>query len=373
MSNMPGKKRIGLISRIIWLLNVILAVALLAAYLSSYVDPGTSTIFAFLGLGYLFLMVANLLFMLYWLIRGRKRLLLSLLVLLIGYQPFVHHLQILPGREVPSEGTTKLLSFNVQNMAHSNLGVEETEIRSDIYNFIGSQQADISCIQEFADRSNDFKGVFKEMRTLTHYDYCYYNNYRPQNKNRIYALVILSQFPAINTNTLALPGEQHQFGLYADMVLQGDTVRVYNLHLASIRLRHEDYQFVEDISKGQTEKGEFRRGSSNILRKLHSAYKIRSRQTAVVERSLSDCPYPVIICGDFNDTPLSYCYHRISDGLNDAFVKAGHGLGNTFSGKLPPIRIDFILYSGDFNAYEFKVHRIDLSDHYPVSVFLSNN
>ncbi|RLD78170.1 MAG: endonuclease, partial [Bacteroidetes bacterium] len=66
-------------------------------------------------------------------------------------------------------------------------------------------------------------------------------------------------------------------------------------------------------------------------------------------------------------------YHRISEGLNDAFVKAGHGLGNTFSGKLPPIRIDFILYSDDFSAYEFNVHRIDLSDHYPVSVFLSEN
>ncbi len=371
MSRKSGKKKTGLISRIIWLLNIIVAIALLTSYLSSYVDPGITSIFAFLGLAYLILMLTNLLFMLYWLIRGRRKLLLSLIVILIGYQAFIHHVQLLPGREAPEKGTIKLLSFNAQNMAYNNLGIEKEEIRSGISNFIGSQKADIACLQEYAARRGDTSGGFSEMREMTNFKYCYYENYHLQNLRRIDALVILSNFPAFHTNSLTRPGSFHQFGIYADMVILGDTVRIYNLHLASIRFRHEDYQFVEDISKGQAEQGEFRRGSSNILRKLHSAFKTRAEQTKIVQQSLAECSYPAIICGDFNDTPLSYCYHKISDGLEDAYVNAGHGLGNTFSGKLPPIRIDFILYTPNFNAYEFQVHHEALSDHYPISVFLS--
>lgn len=371
MSNRQTKNRKGLISSILWLINIISAVLLLASYLSSYVNPDITSIFAFLGLAYPFFLLINLLFFLYWMIRGRRKLMLSLIVILIGYQPLVMHVQILPGREAPLDGTMKILSYNVQNMAHSNVGIEAAEIRSGILTFIGSQKADIACIQEFSARGSDFEGVFEEMKSLTHYTYCYYENYNPKKLYRIDAMVILSNYPAAGTNTLTIPGEYHHFGLYADLVDQKDTFRVYNLHLESVRLQHEDYQFVEDISKGQTEKGTLEEGSKSILRKLHYAFKIRAKQTAVVVESLAECPYPVIICGDFNDTPLSYAYRKISDGLDDAFVDAGHGLGNTFAGKLPPLfRIDFILYSPAFRSFEFNVHKIPLSDHYPVTVFL---
>ena len=159
--------------------------------------------------------------------------------------------------------------------------------------------------------------------------------------------------------------------MYVDMLIHGDTIRVYNLHLESIGFQSSDYQFVEEITKGQAEQAALRRASSSIVRKLLRAFNFRSQQTEVVIKSLSECPYPVIICGDFNDTPLSFAYHSISKGLDDAFIQAGFGLGNTFNGKLPPMRIDYILYSPEFEAYDFNVHRIDLSDHFPVSTYLS--
>ena len=370
MSHRQRKSKTGIISRLIWLINIIFAVLLLSSYLSAYVNPGIITVFAFLGLAYPALLLINLLFFLFWLIRGKRKLLLSLVVVLIGYQPFIRHVQILPGREAPETGVMKMLSYNVQNMVHSNIGIEQAEIRKEIFTFIGSQQADIACIQEFSARGRDFEGVFEEMKDLTHYTYYYYENYNPKKTNRIDALVILSNYPAAATNTLSIPGAYHHFGIYADLINDEDTFRIYNLHLASIKLQHEDYQFVEDVSKGQTETGAFGEGSKSILRKLHSAFKNREKQTAVVVKSISECPYPVIICGDFNDTPLSFAYHKISAGLEDSFVDAGYGMGNTFAGNLPPLRIDFILHSSVFQSYDLRVHKIPLSDHYPVTVFL---
>jgi len=370
MSKRSGKSRMGLISYLIWLLNILFALALLLAYLSSYISPEITTFFAFLGLGYLLLMFANLLFMLFWLIRGKGKLFLSLIVILLGYSSFTRHVQVFPGREAPIENSIKMLSYNVQNMAHSNYGRENVTIRNGIFDFIKSEKADIACMQEFAARSRDISGAYDEMKALTGYKYCYNESYHPEKTHRIDALVILSKFPAIKQGLLSTDNGYDLIGQYVDLMIDDDTIRVYNLHLESIRLQHEDYQFVEDISTGQTEQADIRRGSSNIIRKLHSAYQSRAKQTQIVENSLKDCPYPVIICGDFNDTPLSYCYHKISSGLNDAFEKAGHGLGNTFSGKLPPIRIDFVLYTPVFNAFDFIVHGVDLSDHYPVTVYL---
>ena len=79
-----------------------------------------------------------------------------------------------------------------------------------------------------------------------------------------------------------------------------------------------------------------------------------------------ESPYPVILCGDFNDTPVSYTYHKLSRKLNDAFIGSGIGMGTTFRGNFPYVRIDYMLYSNDFKAYRYQTGKINWSDHYPV-------
>jgi endonuclease/exonuclease/phosphatase family metal-dependent hydrolase len=366
-----GKRRLGLIGLIIWLLNIVLAIALLFSYLSSYVDPAITTMFSFLGLAYLPLLLANLLFFLYWLLRRNRRLWLSLLVMLIGFNVFTAHIQLLPGREAPTEDVISVLSFNVQNMAFSNTGVPDGKVRGDIIHFLDNQNADIVCLQEYSSRGADEPYVLSDITDKLDYPYIYFKEYERTGRLHIEGKIILSKFPAIDTAVLSTPERNHNFGLYVDLLVKGDTIRLYNLHLESIRFQHADYKFVEEVSKGQAEQISLRRGSSNILRKLHRSFKTRSKEAELVVNSLKSCPYPVIIMGDFNDTPLSFAYHRISKGLNDAFMDAGYGLGNTFNGKLPPVRIDFILYSSYFQAHEFIVHGIELSDHFPVSTYLS--
>jgi endonuclease/exonuclease/phosphatase family metal-dependent hydrolase len=89
-----------------------------------------------------------------------------------------------------------------------------------------------------------------------------------------------------------------------------------------------------------------------------------------LKEHIDACRYPLIVCGDFNDTPISYTYNTISSKLNDAFVAAGQGISNTYRGKLPPYRIDYILYSNEFDAVSYERHRAEYSDHFPVSAVL---
>jgi endonuclease/exonuclease/phosphatase family metal-dependent hydrolase len=239
--------------------------------------------------------------------------------------------------------------------------------------FINSQNADITCLQEYSAKGGDFTKAFGEVKRLTHYSGCYYSNYIPQKNYRIDALVILTNYPIVDSGTLVLHDDTRVFGIYTDLLYSADTIRLINLHLESIRFKSEDYQFVENMTKGHAEKESFKQGSISILRKLSTAYKRRSKQAEVVIENLKNCPYPVIICGDFNDTPLSYSYRKISSGLEDAFVKSGHGLGNTFAGDLPPLRIDYIFYSPVFTSYDFSIPDIRLSDHFPISTYLKLN
>lgn len=362
-----------MISYILWLINIIFVVLLSGAYLSAYINPESITVFAFLGLAYPFILAVNVLFVIFWLIRGKRKIYLSLLVILLGYNPLMRHVKLFPGGDAAGEpGSIKILSYNVQNMSHSNAGLERAEIKQMILDFVEKENADIACFQEYSEKRSYDEQVFEDLTRVIRYNDSYYINYNPKKGYRTDAIVILTKMPYFNSGTLSLPDDHHNFGIYIDIALNSDTFRVYNLHLESIRLHHEDYQFFEDMSKGQTAKGKLGEGSKSVVRKLHNAFKVRARQAAVVVSSLRSSPYPVIVCGDFNDTPSSYAYHQISEGLTDAFVNAGFGLGNTFAGNLPPLRIDFIFHSPEFQSTAFEVHRIKHSDHYPISVYLSN-
>lgn len=370
MKDKSRKKRNGFVSTLFWIVNILAALALAFSYLSAYINPQTTTFFAFFGLAYYYILLANLLLMLYWLIRGRARALLSLAAILLGYQTLLHHVQFFPGKEKPlNESLIKLLSYNVKNMSNSNAGIEREEIRRGIYGFLQEEAPDIACLQEFSARG-DMKAVVEEIKNITAYPHVYCENYNIQRTHRVDAMVIMSKLPIVNRGILSIPGDNHQFGIYADLLHDDDTIRIYNLHMESIRFQTADYRFVEDIGKVITERSTLETGSKSIIKKLQQAFLTRARQTVIAKASLALCPHDAILCGDFNDTPLSYSYRRLAEDMKDAFVESGYGLGNTFAGKLPPLRIDYILFQPAFRSFDFRIHKIPLSDHYPLTVYL---
>src|SRR5207253_3238831 len=129
--------------------------------------------------------------------------------------------------------------------------------------------------------------------------------------------------------------------LCSDIVVGNDTFRVVNTHLESIRFKPEDYKFIENIG---AESEEELNGSINILRRMKRAYTKRAQQVSVLKNEITGSSYPVILCGDFNDTPNSYTYNVLSDGLSDSFRQSGKGFGRTYAGIFPSYRIDYILH-----------------------------
>jgi endonuclease/exonuclease/phosphatase family metal-dependent hydrolase len=151
--------------------------------------------------------------------------------------------------------------------------------------------------------------------------------------------------------------------MYTDLLIWGDTVRVFNIHLQSTRLAQKDIDFVMNTAPDIQNADNYK----NIYRKLANAYSTRAQQARLIALEINKSPHPVIVCGDFNDTPTSFAYHRVAKNLEDAFINSGKGMGNTYNNALlPPIRIDYILYSNIFKSNDFTVIDAPYSDHFPI-------
>jgi len=136
-------------------------------------------------------------------------------------------------------------------------------------------------------------------------------------------------------------------------------------------LSYNDLSYVKGFIKNSDKIEKSRSKTKRIFYKFKTAFQKRALQVNIVSEHIKDSPYPVIVCGDFNDTPVSYTYHQISKNLNDAFSETGSGIGRTYANILPAFRIDYILYDDFFDSHNYIIHTIEISDHYPISCYFS--
>jgi endonuclease/exonuclease/phosphatase family metal-dependent hydrolase len=181
-----------------------------------------------------------------------------------------------------------------------------------------------------------------------------------------YGIATITRYPVIYRGDVVHPGSS-SLTIFTDIVVDNDTFRIYNNHLQSFRLRRMEGNFLNEIA------GEERNSSmtniTGIYRSLTRGFASRALQVDRVKRHMETSPYPVIVAGDFNDTPVSYTYRRMRHGLEDAFVEAGYGAGFTYRGKYPPNRIDFILYNDEIRCTDFDIVKVRYSDHYPIIAY----
>lgn len=365
------KRLKNIVSVLIRIVYFGLLIALLFSYIAPYADPKKFWLFAFFGLAYPYLLLANMIFLIWWIIRWNKLYWLSLACILLGWMN-MKHLFHFGAKESDTTGGIKILSYNVRlfdlyNWTH-NKGT-----RNKIFSFLKEESADILCLQEFFQGDSGYYETLDTLVDITPSKNHHIEYTLSRRKKDHWGIATFSRYPIVNKGKITFKTRSNNVCIFSDLEINGDTVRVYNVHFQSIHFGYADYNFIDALKeKNDTLDAEdIEIASKNILRRLKRAFIKRAEQTDKVLEHIAACKYPVIVCGDFNDTPFSYTYHSFSKNLQDAFMQSGSGIGSTYLGTFPSYRIDFIFYSNHFKSSGFEVLPEKLSDHSPTRCYLS--
>lgn len=362
---MAKKRKYIIIRSIIASINIAFAVLLAFSLFASTTLASNYPLFAISGLYYPVLLIINLGFIAFWLLVYRKFMLISLLVIIFGFSNLNNTFNFSSASKAkPNDSSIfKVLSYNVRQF-QANDNLTKLIIQNDILNFLTEQHAEIICLQEFQSHNKNIYEPLKQIRDTLNTGTYYYESYYNPRYNYLTGLVTFSTLKAVAKGKLKFDGSR-TFAIYTDLLMGDDTVRVYNIHLASISLNPNDIDFV--IKPDMENNEEFKTKAGKIYEKLTKAFILRQKQVEVLKQEIEKSPHKILLAGDFNDTPSSYVYNQISKLLTDSFTEKGSGMGITYAGKIPFLRIDYIFASENFKALEFTKHNILRSDHYPVS------
>lgn len=337
--------------------NLLVIVAMVIAYASGYISPEKNWIPSFFGLAYPVILLLNIGFVVFWLFTKPRYLFISLFVILAGWGYVSRFIQF-KGRLL-EKGDIRVLSYNVNHFK----GVGELtskQTADEIIRFLKSEKPDIVCLQEVRLRYNNIFNLSQTVEKLG-----FINHYQYARSSSTFGSVTLSRFPVLHMEEVRFDNSRN-ITICTDLLIGKDTVRIFNVHLHSFGIDPLDYAIVEQGIYTE----EDLKGAREMGLKLRSGYRIRAGQVETVRKMIRESPYPVIVCGDLNETPVSYAYHQLQKGLRDAFVCSGKGIGRTFMNLLPVLRIDYILHSKVFKSYNFQTHDFLHSDHLPVSADL---
>lgn len=376
MTVLPGKKRRSFSARarrndsgikrftrnILLAVNIFLVVLLLLAYLSIYVNPSTVAFPALFGLAYPYIAAANVAMVIIWILFRKWYVLISAIALAAGFG-YIHNFIRFTNQGKEEHHDLKLMSYNIR--LFNFYEASETNTHSKMLQLLRKEDAGILCLQEYFVKGDPAAGERKLTDGLGGGRYTHLKLIKSGAASR-YGIATITRYPIIYRGDVIHPGSS-SLTIFTDIVVDTDTFRVYNNHLQSFRLRRVEGNLLTEIT------GEDRSRSmdniSGIYHSLMEGFASRALQVDRVRRHMETSPYPVIVAGDFNDTPVSYTYRRMRRGLKDAFVEAGYGAGFTYRGKYPPNRIDYVLYGEGIECTDFDIIKVKYSDHYPVIAY----
>lgn len=350
------------LKRIFFLIYLLTVLPLAACYLSQWISPASFWPLAFFGLLFPVLIVSQLVFLFLFLILRSKALVLPVLMILVGWNSIIHTFQV-PGPAVSSADEQKgvmVMTYNVRLFDIVNWSGLKNQ-SDGIFAYISKERPDILCIQEFAlqDPGKFSIDFIKDQFSFLPESVIEFNF---TSQNRKHGLAIFSRYPIIDSGHEHFEDTKNMM-LYADILIGTDTLRVYNNHLESIHFDRDEFQWIDT----KTDKTRIPRDKvTEIINRMKGAYKKRASQADQVRRNIDNSQYKVIVCGDFNDTPISYTTHKIGSDLYDSFRSGGRWLGITFPNVRAPLRIDYILHSKSMVSSGYEIGKVTFSDHRPV-------
>lgn len=340
------------------LINLFFVVLYVMALLAAVVPSDKFVWFAYMGLIFPVLIVINIGFVIFWLCNRKWWFLLSLLLLICSYKS-VNQVFTIPRATHTKAGspTIKLLTYNVSlfsGQKHFN----------DIIALIEQTDADIVCLQEFGfynnSRLNQNK-IFAQLERHYPYHHVWYKTQRPR---FWWGVATFSKYPIVHKEKVDYKSA-YNISIYSDIVVGGDTLRVFNNHLESNKLTSRDMQRYKALAT-HFNGDDMRSIAGSMSQKLGKAYRVRARQARAVAAAVAATPYPTIVCGDFNDVMQSYTYHTLAKGMTDAVTDTHGGYNYTFHDNGLFVNIDHILVDKHFAPTAADILHVNYSDHYPV-------
>lgn len=345
-------KNLSWVNKIMFFLNIVLTVLTFAAYILPFLAPKVFPILSVLTLALPAILIVNLLFFCYWIFQFKRHALLSGIVLLIGITFINKFYKFSAAEYVAANQDFSVMSYNVRLFNKFEWSDKKT-VPVEISDFVKDNDPSILCIQEFS-RTADFD----------HSDYKY--NFIISKGNKIKTgQAIFSKFPIVNTGEIVFPDTSNK-AVFADIKKGSDTIRVYNIHLQSLKITPDVNEINEDINEID------KRRSKVMFKSMSIAFRRQQVQAELIMEHKKSCKYPIIICGDMNNSAFSYVYRNIKGELNDSFIEAGEGFGKTYDFNYYPVRIDYIFVDKRYDVKKFTTFdQIIDSDHFPIMAVFS--
>lgn len=331
-------KSFKFIDKVVFVINSLVATMLLLAYILPYIEPKKFAFLSVLSLTLPILILLNILFMFYWLLQVKKKMLLSLSILVFGFIFLSPLYKFSASKNINDPENLSIMNYNVR-LFNLFEWIPDPKVKQKIVDFIIEKQPDVLSMQDYRpDEALQLSGYYK-----------YEKLSGEKIKN---GQAIFSKYPIINSGSLEFPNTSNN-AIFVDIVKKADTIRIYNVHLQSLRIDPTSVKLDLETSE-------------NLFNRISKTFELQQSQAELFLAHKSKCPYKMIISGDFNNTAYSYVYKKIKGDLIDAFDEAGNGFGRTLNFKFFPIRIDFILVDESFDINAFKTFDVQWSDHYPI-------
>lgn len=351
--------------RILLGINALVAILMLLSGFSSYINPYAMPVLSCAGLAFPVFLLLNLLFFFFWLLFRRKYALFPLAVMFACIMPIRTYFPINIHKQQVSDDAIKILSYNVMSFDEHKLHTKGDS--NEIVRYIQQMDADIVCLQEATFNNSNPKKFLSEKsfrEAMSAYPYC--SHYKVRGNGWI----CLSRYPILSAHFVEYESPGNGSMAY-ELKVGTDTLLLINNHLESNKLSLDDRAAYREMIVDPKEE-KVKSTSKRLIGKVVDAVSVRAAQADAVAKYVRDSKHKyVVVCGDFNDSPLSYAHRVIGEGLNDAFIDTGNGLGISFNRSGFYFRIDHIMASDNWQLLDCEVDRsIKASDHYPIWCYM---